>query len=471
MNFAFHQLIPTRDCGASGRAQTHARLPTCPCKTTEEAVTLSPSTICIIIFVLCIISFALEKIPLGVTALVGGIFLAATGIIDTAAVYSSLGNQAVAIIIGTCLVGMGLEKAGITDLVGKGLSKTGVTGNERAFVLVVFLVTSALSAFLSNSAVVAMFIPIIQSMSRKSNGIVKQKHGLMVAGLGSAAGGCLTLAGTATIVIGSNACAESGVEGARAFTFLEVGYCMLPVVIMMAVYFGTVGYSLMKKALAPLPDNPLDDMMGADAEEPDAAYPFWKKIVAGLTAVYMIVGFATNMFGDIGVVALVASAIMLVTGIIPWKDALRELDWNTVLVLGFSSALATGLNTSGAGAMIANSIVNAFGGPEASPALLLFICIAVGTVLTNFMGNAALIIAMIPICLNVAVACGANPMCFALATTVACNLAFSTPIGTACVTQTLVGGYRYMDYVKVGLPVNIAAIVVVALVSPVVYGL
>ena len=131
---------------------------------------MSPSTICIIIFVLCIISFALEKIPLGVTALVGGILLAATGIIDTAAVYSSLGNQAVAIIIGTCLVGMGLEKAGITDLVGKGLSKTGVTGNERAFVLVVFLVTSALSAFLSNSAVVAMFIPIIQSMSRKSNG-------------------------------------------------------------------------------------------------------------------------------------------------------------------------------------------------------------------------------------------------------------------------------------------------------------
>lgn len=434
---------------------------------------MSPAFICMLIFLFCIVSFALEKIPLGVTALIGGALLAVTGIIDPATVYSSLGNQAVAIIIGTCLVGMGLEKAGITDLVGVALSKTGVTANERLFVVVIFIVSSALSAFLSNSAVVAMFIPMIQSMSHKSNGVVKQKSGILVSGLGAAAGGCLTLAGTATIVIGSNACVESGVEGTRAFTFLEVGYCMLPVVIAMALYFATVGFRIMQKTLAPLPDNPLDAMMGLDApssaEAP--AVPAWKKGVAGLTAIYMVLGFAVNMFGDIGLVALIASAVMLVTGIVPWKDALRELDWNTVLVLGFSSALAAGLNTSGAGALIAESIVNVFGGADASPVLLLLICVAVGTVLTNFMGNAALIIAMIPICLNVAVICGANPMCFALATTVACNLAFSTPIGTACVTQTLVGGYRYMDYVKIGLPINLVALILVALISPVVYGL
>ena len=103
--------------------------------------------------------------------------------------------------------------------------------------------------------------------------------------------------------------------------------------------------------------------------------------------------------------------------------------------------------------------------------MLLFVCVAVGAVLTNFMGNAALVIAMIPISLEVALTCGANPMCFALATTVSCMLAFSTPIGTACVTQTLVGGYRYHDFVKIGLPINILAILAVGLVSPIVYGL
>ena len=103
--------------------------------------------------------------------------------------------------------------------------------------------------------------------------------------------------------------------------------------------------------------------------------------------------------------------------------------------------------------------------------VLLFVCVAVGAVLTNFMGNAALVIAMIPISLEVALIGGANPMCFALATTVSCMLAFSTPIGTACVTQTLVGGYRYHDFVKIGLPINILAILAVGLVSPIVYGL
>ena len=159
----------------------------------------------------------------------------------------------------------------------------------------------------------------------------------------------------------------------------------------------------------------------------------------------MVVGFAFNLF-DIGAVSLMAAAIMLVCGVIPWKAALRDMDWNTVLVLAFSAALAAGLNESGGGAMIAQGIVSLFGGADANPAVLLFVCVAVGAVLTNFMGNAALVIAMIPISLEVALTCGANPMCFALATTVSCMLAFSTPIGTACVTQTLVGGYRYHDF-------------------------
>ena len=397
---------------------------------------MSPAILTIIIFFLCILSFIWEKIPLAVTCLLGGIALALLGIIDYVDIYSNMGTQVVAIVIGTSMVGLGLESAGISDMVGSALRRTGIAKNERLFITIIVLVTALLSAFLSNSAVIAMFIPIIQGMSKKSQGIVE----------------------------------NSGLPGTRAFTFLEVGYSMLPVVILMALYFATFGYNLQQRVLADLPDNPLDTLMSGETEQASTAVPVWKKAVALAAALFMVVGFAFNLF-DIGAVSLMAAAIMLVCGVIPWKAALRDMDWNTVLVLAFSAALAAGLNESGGGAMIAQGIVSLFGGADANPAVLLFVCVAVGAVLTNFMGNAALVIAMIPISLEVALTCGANPMCFALATTVSCMLAFSTPIGTACVTQTLVGGYRYHDFVKIGLPINILAILAVGLVSPIVYGL
>ena len=415
---------------------------------------MSPAILTIIIFFLCILSFIWEKIPLAVTCLLGGIALALLGIIDYVDIYSNMGTQVVAIVIGTSMVGLGLESAGISDMVGSALRRTGIAKNERLFITIIVLVTALLSAFLSNSAVIAMFIPIIQGMSKKSQGIVKQKHALLAAGLGSAAGGGLTLVGTAPIVTASSIVENSGLPGTRAFTFLEVGYSMLPVVILMALYFATFGYNLQQRVLADLPDNPLDTLMSGETEQASTAVPVWKKAVALAAALFMVVGFA-----------------LLVCGVIPWKAALRDMDWNTVLVLAFSAALAAGLNESGGGAMIAQGIVSLFGGADANPAVLLFVCVAVGAVLTNFMGNAALVIAMIPISLEVALTCGANPMCFALATTVSCMLAFSTPIGTACVTQTLVGGYRYHDFVKIGLPINILAILAVGLVSPILYGL
>ena len=126
---------------------------------------MSPAILTIIIFFLCILSFIWEKIPLAVTCLLGGIALALLGIIDYVDIYSNMGTQVVAIVIGTSMVGLGLESAGISDMVGSALRRTGIAKNERLFITIIVLVTALLSAFLSNSAVIAMFIPIIQGMS------------------------------------------------------------------------------------------------------------------------------------------------------------------------------------------------------------------------------------------------------------------------------------------------------------------
>ncbi len=434
---------------------------------------MANSTIALIIFGLCFISFVLEKIPLAVTCLIGGLAMAFTGVIGFSDVYSNLGGSIVGLVIGINITAIALQTSGISDMISNRLRKSGVANNEKKFMIVVFLLAAALSVLVpcSNNGVVAMFIPIIQKMSQYSNNICKQKHGLIMVALGASAAGALTTYTTGVGILASGITEKAGIPGTRAFTFMELGWSMIPAFIVMTIYMMTLGHKRVVKTLAYMPDNSIDETVGAvSTTDESATVPTWKKVVALCAVAFMIIGFITQML-DSTIITLISASVVLVTGVAPWKKVLKDLDWNTVMVLGFSAALATGLNKSGASLLIAQKVVGLFGGASASPMLLLCVCVVLSTILTQFIGNAALVLAMVPIALEVAVQCGANPMCFAAATTTACIMALSTPMGTAPMTVSLAGGYRYMDYVKIGAPINLVMMVIVALISPLVYGL
>ena len=435
---------------------------------------MASSTIALIIFGLCFISFVLEKVPLAVTCLVGGLALAFTGIINFSDVYSNLGGSVVALVIGINITAIGMQCAGISDMICSKLEKSKYLNNERIFLLILFLVAAILSVCIpcSNNGIVAMFIPIIQKLSARTNGAVKQKHGLMMVAMGASGSGSLTTYATGVGIIASGLVAASGIPGTRDFTYFELTLATAPAFLAMTLWFATIGYTQLKKHLAYMPDNSIDETIGIVTDDKTEAIPVWKKIVALGAIGFMIVGFMflSNVI-DSTIITLISAAIVLVTGVVPWKRVTKEVDWNTVLVLGFSSALATGLNTSGASLLVANKVVDFFGGTNASPFVLLFVCVVLSTIMTQFIGNAALVIALIPICLQVAVACGSNPMCFAAATTIGSIMALSTPVGTAPMTVSLAGGYKYVDYIKVGGPINMIMMIIVALVAPLVYGL
>lgn len=400
--------------------------------------------------------------------------MAFTGVIGFSDVYSNLGGSIVALVIGINITAIALQTSGISDMISNRLRVSKFATNDRKFMIAVFLLAALLSVLVpcSNNGVVAMFIPIIQKMSQYSKGVLKQKHGLMMVALGASAAGALTTFTTGVGILASGITESCGIEGTRAFTYFELGYSMIPAFIVMLVYFMFFGGTKrVEKVLAYMPDNSIDETVGAvSTEDVSNSVPTWKKVVALCAVAFMIVGFITKMM-DSTIVTLISASIVLVTGVVPWRTVLKDLDWNTVMVLGFSSALATGLNKSGASLLIAQKVVGLFGGETASPMLLLGVCVILSTVLTQFIGNAALVLAMVPIALEVAVQCGASPMCFAAATTTACIMALSTPMGTAPMTVSLAGGYKYMDYVKIGAPINAVMMIIVWLISPLVYGM
>lgn len=433
---------------------------------------MEQSTIAIIIFALAFISFILEKLPLAMTCFLGALAMAFTGVIEFKDVYVNFGSSTTLMVAAMLIVGLALDEIGITDMIGRAISKSGLHKNERLFIFVVFLIAAVMSAFLSNSAVIAMFIPIIQGMSKVKDSVITQKHTLLPIGIAAGVGGGLTLVGTPPQLVASNILTSSGIEGTRAITFWETGYSMLPIVIVMAIYFLTIGYNIEKKVLKNRPTNALDDLAAANmqSEQHEKNTPKWKVFFALGVSAFVIIAFIINLW-EIAIIAILAATLLVSTNCIPWNTALLKMDWNTIVILGSSAALATGLNKSGGGLVIAQGAVNLLGGADTNKYLMLAVLIFISILLTNFMGNIALVAAVVPIALEIAKLVGGDPMGFAITCTVACLLAISTPIGTAAVTQTLVGGYKFKDYVKIGLPINIISGILLCIIAPLVYSI
>lgn len=75
----------------------------------------------------------------------------------------------------------------------------------------------------------------------------------------------------------------------------------------------------------------------------------------------------------------------------------------------------------------------------------------------------------VPIVISVALLFGVDPASWAIAVTLACSLSCGSPIGTACMTQTLVAGFRYMDFLKIGGPLVLILAAATALLAPIAY--
>lgn len=439
------------------------------------------STIAIIITIITIISFVLEKIPLAMTAMIAslamGIILPEMKLSD---VYSGFSSSTVMMVAGMCIVGDALFKTGMANKIGRAISNSAVAKNERLFMVVVVICCTVMSAFLSNSGTIAMWMPLIAACAAKSHGVVRSKMIIIAAGMASAIGGAATLVGSTSQLTANSVL--MGYEGYEAgLGLFDQTKLMLPMCLIMIIYFATIGYPLCKKVLKPeSPDfdkgNYYAELAEKSGDEETDKIPAWKGKMSVIVLLLCIVGFILTGFDafdpylDVGIIGLLGATILIVSGCMPLKKTLAEMDWNTIVILAAAQGFAKGLDVSGGGKVIAEFVLNLFGGQNASTAVLMVVGVIVTTVLTNFMSNTALAAMMTPIYIEIAMQLGINPIPFVIAIgAVATNLACATPVGTPACTQTLPAGYKYMDYVKIGGPLCIILMLVAAFLSPVLY--
>ena len=440
---------------------------------------MESSTIAIIILILAVISFVSEIIPLAMTAMCAslamGLLIPEMKISD---IYSGFGSSTVMLAIGMGIVGEALFRTGMAHKLGKAIIKSPVAKNERLFVIAIVTITAVMSAFLSNVGTIAMFIPLIGVAAAESKGVIHNKMVVMAAGMGTAVGGAATLVGstaqqTANNVLMGTAGYESGLS---LFSMSGIGVVCILITI---VYFATVGYSIMRHVfrqdLALSAQETVSTAQNDSQESADA--PAWKGNFSLAILLLCIVGFVLTSFEpfssylDIGIVALLGASALVIARCIPLGVAMREgVEWNTVIILGACTGFAKGLDVSGGGRVIATTVLNLFGGESASPAVLMVVGTVVTVVLTNFMTNTSLAAMITPIYVQIALQLGISPVPFVIVIgCIATNMATSTPVGTTAVTMTLPTGYRYMDYVKIGGPLNILLLIAICILCPIFY--
>jgi di/tricarboxylate transporter len=169
---------------------------------------------------------------------------------------------------------------------------------------------------------------------------------------------------------------------------------------------------------------------------------------------------------DIMVCALAAVFLMILTGCLQIRDAYRSLQANVLLLIAGAIALGSGMEKSGASQFYAEAFLNLFQG--SSPLVVLGGFILLTSLATQMLSNNASAVLLMPVAISTALGLGVDPKPFIMAVCIGASTSFATPIGYQ--TNLLVygpGGYRFGDYLKLGLPLMLFVILAGSLLIPV----
>ncbi len=179
-------------------------------------------------------------------------------------------------------------------------------------------------------------------------------------------------------------------------------------------------------------------------------------------AVSMFIGaIALASFGILYLpVALAACTVLMVAlKIVPLRQVYESIEWPVIVLLGSLIPIGAALESSGGTTLIANGILDLAQG--LSPAVVLFLLVVVTMTLSDVLNNTATTVVAAPIAIDMANRLQVNPDAFLMGVAVAASCAFLTPIGHK--NNTLImgpGGYRFGDYWRMGLPLEIIVIAV-----------
>lgn len=181
-----------------------------------------------------------------------------------------------------------------------------------------------------------------------------------------------------------------------------------------------------------------------------------------------MVGTATLGIADIMTCSLTAAFLMIITGCLQMRDAYKALQGDVLLLIAGTIALGAAMQKSGTSQLYAETFLSFFAG--FSPVVVLGAMILLTSISTQILSNNATAVLLLPIAISTAIAIGVDPKPFIVGICFGASACFATPVGYQ--TNLMVygpGGYRFMDYLKLGIPLNLFVVIASTLLIPLVW--
>ncbi len=211
-------------------------------------------------------------------------------------------------------------------------------------------------------------------------------------------------------------------------------------------------------------------VLGEPLKEASKVTLDYKAPVAAAIMIAMIIAMVVESIPVAPVTSVLLAAILMVlTGCVrSMEAAYKTINWQTIVLFAAMLPMSIALEKTGVSAMISGSIVDGLGG--SGPRILLAGIYAVTSVMTIFISNTVTAVLMAPIALQCALQIGVSPVPFMYAVTVAASMCLASPFSTPPNALVMSAGqYTFMDYIKVGLPLQIFYGVVMVIVLPLLF--
>ena len=205
-----------------------------------------------------------------------------------------------------------------------------------------------------------------------------------------------------------------------------------------------------------------------EATAPETGSKPVRAILAGAVLLLMIAMLVFEWIPAV-VTVIIAGLLMVLTGSVKSPEqAYRAINWQIVLLIACMLPMATALENTGGVAFIADSITTVLGG--AGPIAVMAGLYVTASIFGVFISNTATAVLFLPVAILAAQEVGVSPLPFVMAVTYAASMSFSTPVSTPPNAMVMVAGkYRFVDYMKVGIPLQLIVGLVIILTLPLVF--
>ena len=418
---------------------------------------MTPAIKCLILLAIVALLFVTEMIPLAMTAIGASVACCALGLVPENQIFLGLADSTVVLFGGMFVVGAAMFYTGLAQKIGGGVVRMFGKG-ENSLMFGIMIIAALMSAVLSNTGTTACLIPVVMGIC--ANAKISASRELMPLAFAAGLGGTITLIGTPPNILANVALKAAGMPELQ-FGFFEYAWIGIPITIAGIVYMMFIGKYL-------LPEDSGTLNLEIDEEILENETSTQKQIICGIIMVGVIGSMATGIV-PLEIAAVVGAVIAVLTGCLTEKQAYNSIDWVTIFLFAGMIPVATAMNTSGAGKLIAEATVKMLGG-DPSPYMVTAVLFGLAVVLTQFMSNTASKALLCPVGIALSAQMGASPKAVLMAILIASSCAFASPVGTPPNTLVLgPGGYKFMDYLKAGTGLVAVCIIVSIIVIPIVW--